>query len=251
MHESESTVSTPQSWLKLLVGVAILFALFQFLGAILKSDRGQSGILIAFIIIVVTLSIEILFFRGDIGSAIQSIGLGLPCYRGISIALVIASVLLAVFPLYAWITDSELGLQSNLYWQLLGLFAQGGMAEEVLFRGFLFRRIRQGRTFWRASMLAAIPFAVAHLFMFLTLPWQVASAGLLLSIAITFPLAHLFELGGNTIWAPAILHFVVQGAIKVITVSGEREISFALVWMVACLIVPQFAFLVRRSQNRG
>jgi membrane protease YdiL (CAAX protease family) len=38
-------------------------------------------------------------------------------------------------------------------WTLLvgGLFAQAGIAEEVLFRVYLFRHIREGRAFWPAA----------------------------------------------------------------------------------------------------
>ncbi|MGE3466502.1 MAG: lysostaphin resistance A-like protein [Pyrinomonadaceae bacterium] len=250
MPDSELKIASQKSWLKLLSGVAIIFAIFQLLGETLKSDRGQAGVVIALIIVGATLTAEILFFRGSIGSAALRLGLGFPDHRGMLIALVIAGALLAVFPLFAWVSGNELGLYGNWLWLLPGLFAQAGIAEEVLFRGFLFGHIRQGRTFWRASMLAAIPFAVAHLFMFFILPWPIAASGIILSVAVTFPLACLFELGGRTIWPPAILHFVIQGAIKVISVSGEGTNSFPLIWISACLIGPFFVFIVPRSDSK-
>jgi hypothetical protein len=37
--------------------------------------------------------------------------------------------------------------------------------------------------------------------------WPVALAAVGLAVVLSFPLAYLFELGGRTIWAPAILHF--------------------------------------------
>ena len=85
-----------------------------------------------------------------------------------------------------------------------GLFAQAGIAEEVLFRGYLFRHVRAGRTFWRAVGLATLPFVAVHLILFATMPWPIALAAVLLSALIGAPFAYLFELGGGTIWAPAL-----------------------------------------------
>jgi len=53
-------------------------------------------------------------------------------------------------------------LRSDALMLALGMFAQGGIAEEVVFRGFLFRRLRITRTFWRAACLAAVPFVIVH-----------------------------------------------------------------------------------------
>ena len=127
-------------------------------------------------------------------------------------------------------------------WMLPGLFAQAGIAEEVLFRGFLFRYVRIGRSFWRAALLSMVPFVGVHLLLFWTMPWPVALAALLLSVIISFPLARLYELGGNTIWAPALLHFVVQGAIKVVNLAEGAE-SFAIGWMIASAVVPLLIFV--------
>ncbi len=95
-----------------------------------------------------------------------------------------------------------------------GLFAQAGIAEEILFRGYLFRHLRRGRSFMRAALLSMLPFVAVHLILFLTMPWAIALAAVLLSVVLSCPFARLFELGGNTIWGTAVLHFVIQGTIK-------------------------------------
>ena len=91
-----------------------------------------------------------------------------------------------------------------------------------------------------------LPFVLVHLLMFVNLPWPVALASLLLSVVISFPMAHLFELGGGTIWPPALLHFVVQGTVKVIDLAGEGTASFPLVWIAASAVVPLAVFLFTR-----
>jgi membrane protease YdiL (CAAX protease family) len=59
---------------------------------------------------------------------------------------------------------------------LPGLFAQAGIAEEVLFRGYLFGHIRVGRTFWRAAAVSMLPFVTVHLVLFFSMPWSIALA---------------------------------------------------------------------------
>jgi membrane protease YdiL (CAAX protease family) len=135
-----------------------------------------------------------------------------------------------------------LTLVAGWAWMLPGLFAQGGIAEEVLFRGFLFRYVRSGRSFWRAASVSMLPFVAVHLLLFLTMPWPIAVASVLLAVVVSFPLARLYELGGGTIWAPALLHFVIQGTVKVVVAGGGVE-SFAIIWMIASAVVPLLIFV--------
>ena len=93
-----------------------------------------------------------------------------------------------------------------------------------------------------------IPFVGVHLLLFFTMPWPVALAALLLSVALSFPFAHLFELGGGTIWPPALLHFVVQGTVKVLITSGSASSLFPFVWMASSAVLPMLAFLISRPQ---
>ena len=135
-------------------------------------------------------------------------------------------------------------------WLLPGLFAQGGVAEEVLFRGYLFGRLRRGRSFWRATGLSMLPFVGVHLLLFFTMPWHIAMAALLLSVVLSIPLTYLFELGGATIWAPAILHFVVQSTVKIVAFADAGASWFPLVWMAASALLPMAVLLVPRSGVR-
>jgi len=98
----------------------------------------------------------------------------------------------------------------------------------VLFRGYLFGHVREGRPFWRAATVSCAPFVAVHLFMFLTLPWPIALASVLLAAILSFPLAYLFELGGRTIWAPAFLHFIVQRGEGHRAGRGEPAVSSRL-----------------------
>jgi membrane protease YdiL (CAAX protease family) len=235
---------TQAGWIRLIGGLAAVFLLFHLLASALGSDRGQAGLLVAAAVIVALVAIECGLFGQSPGAAVRSLGLGRPAARGIAVALGLCAVLLAVIPAYAAVRSAALTLYPGWPWLLPGLFAQAGIAEEALFRGYLFGHLRSSRSFWRAAGLAAVPFVLVHLILFATLPWPVALAAVLLSTVMSFPLAHLFELGGRTIWAPALLHFVVQGAIKVFALPGDAALP--VVWMAACAAIPYAAFLFRR-----
>jgi membrane protease YdiL (CAAX protease family) len=230
-------------WTKLFAGLAVVFALFQVLGLTLSSDRGQAGLLVAAAVLASLLAVERGLFGQPPAAALQSLGLGRPAAAGLLAALGVSLLLLAVIPAYAALRGVSLVTYPGWPWLLPGLFAQAGIAEEALFRGYLFGRLRKGRGFWEAAMLATAPFMLVHLFLFATMPWPVALAAVLLSVILSFPLAHLFELGGNTIWAPALLHFTVQGAIKVLDAPGDTALP--LVWMAASAAIPYLVFLFR------
>jgi membrane protease YdiL (CAAX protease family) len=241
----------PQApWGSLLVGLAIVFVLFQGLAHALTSDRGQAGLPVAAVVIAALLAVERVLFGQSAMSALRSLGFGLPAFSGLSVALAVSVLLLAVIPIYAWMRGAAIVPYPSWPWLVPGLFAQGGVAEEALFRGYLFGRLRRGRSFWRAATLAAVPFVLVHLYLFATLPWPVALASVLLATVISFPLSHLFELGGNTIWPPALLHFTVQGAVKVLEVPSDAFMP--VVWMMASAALPYLAFPFPCSgTNRG
>ena len=164
--------------------------------------------------------------------------------KGIMLALAASSLMLLIIPAMIIYTNASWSMYPGWVGLLPGLFAQSGIAEETLFRGYLFRHLRKGRTFIRAAVIASIPFIAAHSILFFTMPWVIALASLLLSAIISFPLARLFEVGGNTIWAPAILHFVVQSAVKVIVIEGQA-FNFPVIWMLAAAGIPFVVFLYR------
>jgi hypothetical protein len=88
-----------------------------------------------------------------------------------------------------------------------------------------------------------------HLLLFFTMPWPIALAALLLSLVLSFPLARLFDAGGATIWPPALIHFVVQGTVKIVEVSGPAAAAFPLVWMAASAAIPMVVFVRRPPRN--
>jgi membrane protease YdiL (CAAX protease family) len=239
-------IDSTARWLCLTAGVAGVFALFHALALALGSDRGQAGVIVGAVVVAATLAIERVCFGRGIPTAAREVGLGRPRIIGLVVAAGACGALLLLIPLYMSATGIPLTTMPGWLWLLPGLFAQGGVAEEVLFRGFLFGHLRVGRPFWRAAWLSMLPFSLAHVPMFFTMPWPVALAALLLSIVLSFPLAHLFELGGATVWPPALLHFAVQGTVKVLALPEDAAVAFPMWWMAASAVIPWSVFLVPR-----
>ncbi len=154
-------------------------------------------------------------------------------------------------PAFAWATGRTPTFYPGSVWLMPGLFAQAGIAEEVLFRGYLFGHLRRGRSFWRAALLSMFPFVAVHLLLFATMPWPIAAAALLLAVIVAFPLARLYELGGATIWAPALLHFVIQGTVKVVVFPEATSLRFAVLWMAISAVVPMLVFVMRQSPREN
>lgn len=238
-------------WPKLVAGLLVVFATLQWTASALESDRGQAGLLVGLLVVAATLGVERLFFQRSFTASARALGLGFPALCGLLAAAALSFLLLLVIPVFAYARQASVSLYPGWSWLVFGLFAQAGIAEEILFRGYLFGYLRRRRSFWRAATLAAGPFVVVHLLLFVTLPWPIASAALLLAIVLSFPLAYLFELGGGTIWSPALVHFVIQGAIKLAVVSGESGMTLPLVWMAASGTVPFLVFLVPRRKPRA
>jgi membrane protease YdiL (CAAX protease family) len=234
---------------RLLASLASIYILFHWLAAALDSTRGEMGVVIALVVVVACLVAECLLFGKNLRSAARALGMGRPAGRGLMTGVTVSAALLLVIPAYTTLTDSPFTIRPGWTALIPGLFAQAGIAEETLFRGYLFRHLRVGRSFLRASLLAMGPFVLVHLALFATMSWPVALAALLLAVIVSFPLAHLFELGASTVWAPAFVHFVIQGAIKVVDVPGRDGELLPLVWMAASACIPLAVFLVPRLKS--
>ena len=241
----------PSDWIRLVAGLIVIYALFQWSAGALGSNRGEAGAIVAAIIVAATIIIERTFFGTGNRDLVAALGFGTPTVAGLAASFAVTALLVAMLLLFPLITGTRLTLQQDWMRPLPGLFLQAGIAEEVLFRGWLFGHLRQGRSFQRAALVSMIPFAAVHLYLFLTLSWPIATAAFLLSIVIAVPMAWLYEVGGRTIWAPAVVHAVIQGVPKIIDVRDGSPVIFAIAWMCFSAVAPILvsAFWPRRRTN--
>ena len=235
-------------WIRLVAGLVLVWALFQGIASGLGSVRGERGLIVGAAVVAALLMVEGLFFRVPPRRAAAALGLGWPQdSRAPVLAVAVCGLLLVYFPVFSAMTGSPLRPVPGWPWLALGLFAQGGLAEEALFRGYLFRRVRERHSFWRAAWLSMVPFTAVHLLLFATLPAPIAAASVLLAVVTAFPLAHLFELGGGNVWAPALLHGTIQ-TIKLIEPPATPTPAFPLGWMLLAATIPFIALLAPRGR---
>jgi membrane protease YdiL (CAAX protease family) len=232
-------------WLTLCLSVVAIFVLLDRIAVAFGSLRGEAGVPVAGLTLFACLFAERVLWGRRGTDAVRRLGLGMPTGRALIVASVIGFLLLLVIPAFAATLHADLTMYPR-WWSLLpGLYAQGGVAEEVLFRGYLFGTLRRRYAFGPAAAFSTGPFLAAHLLLFATMSWPVALAATMLSLVVSFPLARLFDLGGGTIWAPALLHFFIQSPIKIVQMSGPLNTVYPMVWMTACALVPWLVFAVR------
>lgn len=232
----------------MLIGFFAIWLVLDRSASALHSLRGEAGLLVCALVIGSALAVERLVFlshrtllRGA-RQALRDLGFGRPGAGAMWAGLLVCLLMLAFYPIFSRLIGARLGLRGDWLPLSLGLFAQGGIAEEALFRGYLFRHLREGRPFWRAAFLSMLPFTAVHLLLFTSNPWPIALAATLLAVATSFPLAYLFERGGNTLWAPALLHFTMQGTFKLVLIPDALALPAAMAWMTVCLVAPWLVF---------
>jgi len=239
--------------IRILIGYAVAYAAFEGTAQLAASiELSWRQVIIALAGIVAVVAVEVVLFRQGPGRALVLLGLGRPSAWSLLVAGGLSGLLLAAYPVISWLTGARFMLAPGWPILALGIFLMNGIAEEMIYRGYLFRRLREGRTFRRAVLLGIALHAVAHLPILAVAGVVVGLSAVLVSVA-TFPTyAYLYERGRSTVWAPALLHFT-SDTIKLVIAAGALADpamqTATLLWLVVIAMVPylMFALPARRS----
>jgi membrane protease YdiL (CAAX protease family) len=136
------------AWLRLLLGLSLISGLFQWSASALRSDRGQAGIVVGTLIVAAAIAVERALFGDRLLIAARALGLGRPRARGLVVACAVSLLLFLVMFVFVGVTEGQVSCLPYWISLLTGLFAQAGVVEETLFRGYLFRHLRVTRSFW-------------------------------------------------------------------------------------------------------
>jgi membrane protease YdiL (CAAX protease family) len=225
-----------------LIGFVVLYAVLAGLAELDATGRYGIGILAAVLLAAVVLDALLDGTRPRF--TLRHLGLGRPTGRAVLVALALAFLIQGVYPLVGAMTGASFALKSGWPWLLLGIFAFHGLAEELVWRGYTFSRLRQGRSFG-AAVAATMPLlAATHIPVVLTSGLSVGTAAMLVAAITSLPLAHLYELGRNTLWAPAVLHTAID-SFKLVTIPDDARQVFSLTLAAASLTIPLLALAVR------
>lgn len=143
-------------WLRLTVGLVLVFALFHWTASVSGSNRGEFGVIIGLLVVGTTIAAKIFLFNRSFKESFRDIGLTRPNALGILIAIVICVLMLLTIFIFASVTDSSFSFYPSWYLLVPGLFFQAGIAEETLFRGYLFGHIREKYSFLKAAVISAV-----------------------------------------------------------------------------------------------
>ena len=227
-------------WIPFLAGFALVYGTLAGLAEI--DATGRFGVLILAAVLLVAVVVErILDGTGPV-AALRALGFGRPGARALLVAFAV-SVPVLVVP--AWIAGIVPAFRPGWPWLIVGIFAFHGLAEELVWRGYAYRRLREGRTFGRA-VVANMPLVVAaHVPIVVGSGLAVGLSAMVVAAATTVPCAHLWEMGRATIWAPALLHTAID-SFKLVALPAEATLTFSLALAAVSATVPLLALVVRR-----
>jgi len=234
--------------IRILIGYAVAYAAFAGTAQLTASlDHARRQVVIALAGITAVLAVEMVLFRQGPDRALVRLGLGCPTTWSLLVALGLGGVLLAAYPVMSWLTGARFVLPPGWPLLALGLFLMNGIAEEMIYRGYLFRHLREGHAFRRAVLLGIVFHAAAHLPILASAGVVVGLSTVLVAAATFTPYAYLFERGRNTVWAPALLHFT-SDTIKLVIGAGALADpamqTATLLWLVVIAAVPNLVFAI-------
>jgi membrane protease YdiL (CAAX protease family) len=137
----------------------------------------------------------------------------------------VSGVVLTVFPLTAAVSGAPVHLRPDWLWLLIGLFAFHGLAEELVWRGFAFRRLREGRSFWAAVWWTMPLIAATHVPIVLTLGPAIGVGAMAVAAVTSIPFAYLYETGRRSIWAPGLVHTAID-TFKLVVIPAVAVATF-------------------------
>jgi membrane protease YdiL (CAAX protease family) len=240
-HEAASHIG------RILLGFATLYAVYFGSALPLAAVEPTVGALARTLVTLATVVVlEMSLFKQPLTGAVGRLGFGWPGTRWLGVAAVAGAPLVLFFPVYAALTGTAWSLPAGWLWTYLGYVAVSGLTEEVMFRAFLFGRLRAGRGFWAAATLAMLAFTAVHLLLFLRLNVFVAVAATLLAAAGAYPLAYLYERAGRSVWPCGLLHSLAHLITVVAWPAGE--LTAPLAFMAVAAVSPWLVFAFGRNR---
>jgi membrane protease YdiL (CAAX protease family) len=175
----------------------------------------------------------------------RSLGFVRPRRHALVVALIVSVPMWGFLPIFALATGIPLAVSSAWPAILLGVVLVNGVTEEVIHRAFVFGRVRTGRSFAVAASISAAVFALQHLYLVFSIGPIAGGASVLLALCLGFPLAFLFERGGNSLAGPAIVH-TSSNAPMMLFASPELTAAAILPHMGVVLAATYLSFAITR-----
>jgi membrane protease YdiL (CAAX protease family) len=255
-------MKTPRYTLVLLAAIVAAWYLLttlprQLLGTCVDGECGFSAgeivlsIALPLLALAFTVGAEMRLAGSTPRQALADLGVTRLHWPAVGLAALTVLPLLAFYPLYSLITTTPLALAPGWPWLLLGALLYNGVNEETMFRGLVFRRLRQDRTFWRAATLSVVIFAGAHIPSIFTFNPVVGIVSIILAIPTGYLLAYLYERGRGTIWGCVLFHAANNGIPFIIALAPDAQLVAASLYMLVGMVVSGGLMLWVFRATRG
>jgi membrane protease YdiL (CAAX protease family) len=157
-------------------------------------------------------------------------------------AAVVGAAVIATFVAGAALLGTPLELRSNRFAVLVGVLLFHGLAEELVWRGYVYGHLRRNDSFGGAVARTVPLLALTHLPIIVGNGLAVGSLAVLSAAVTCLPLAYLYDRGGRTVWPPAIVH----GAIGTWQLFDRTyPVEMSLLILCGSIVTPLTAFLFR------
>ena len=241
--QTEAPAVTGRAWLGFLAGFAVLCGVL--LGTSAVDATGRWGLAILAAVLLAAVGVEQIGRPGSVRAVLRRLGLGRPGSPALALAAAVSGLVLLVFPVTAAVSGTTIALRPDWPWLLVGVFAFHGLAEEVVWRGFAFRRLREGRSFRAATAWSMPLVAAAHVPIVLTMGPAVGLGAMAVAAVTAVPLAYLYETGRRSVWAPALVHTAID-AFKLVVLPAAALPAFSVLIIGVSLTIPLLALAVPR-----
>jgi membrane protease YdiL (CAAX protease family) len=236
-------------------GVAVLVATFLAAWFLLDRLVTSPPLIISSLIALITsgavlLVSERLVTGLPLAGLFVRLGLGRPPARAIVAATLVGAAVFVTYVAGSAAMGIELELRSNWPVVLVGVLLFHGLAEELVWRGYVYGHLRQTNSF-RGAVLRTVPLiALTHVPIIVGEGLAVGSLAVLSAAVTCLPLAYLYDRGARTVWPPAIVHGLI-GTWQLF--ERTYPLEFSMLILCGSIITPltAFAFRDRFFQTKG
>ena len=189
---------------------------------------------------------ERMFFTDRLNDCLRAVGFSRAPWPVLVVAGFSSIPMWAFLPLTGWMKGVQVDLRPDWLPLLIGVVMVNGIAEEVIHRGFVFGHLRRRQSFASAATLSALLFGAQHLYIIATTGWTIGLAAVLLAVLLSYPMAFVFERGGNSIVGPALLHTSSNAPVFVFELPEKLMAVALLPHMVVTLSSMYLVFTARK-----
>jgi membrane protease YdiL (CAAX protease family) len=241
-------VGTPATWARFLLGFLILWAVLA--GASSADPAARWGPAILAVVVAASLGVARGLYRMTLREAVRALGLGRPDRRSLTVSAVISALVLLVWPAIALLSGASIPLRTDWPVVLIGILTLHGLAEELIWRGYVFRRLAQGRSFWPAVWWSMPLIAVTHIPIVVTAGPAVGGGAMLVAAVTSIAFSRLYAMGGGTLWAPGLLHAAID-SFKLMVVPAAALTIYPFMIIGFSLVVPLLVLAVPGRSGGG